>query len=311
MKFLFKFLLIALIPVIAWAAWTYPQVGHHIYALATATEARIYGLEEQDVPIGEMSLATLQGGQPDGEAVILIHGYSAVKEHWLRFARHLNDEYRLIIPDLAGHGATGFDPDWDYSIRAQAERIIALMDALDIQQAHVVGNSMGGWISAYLAWAHPQRLHSAVLMDPGGVTSPIPSDREKLLAQGENVFVMQTREEFDRFYPMTMAKPPWVPGVVIDAQAEKFLARSDQLATIAADFLPRDMLDSRVGEITVPTLILWGEKDQLLHVSATQIWQQIPNSQLMIWPDLGHMPQLESPQRSAERVAQFLAESGA
>jgi pimeloyl-ACP methyl ester carboxylesterase len=146
---------------------------------------------------------------------VLLHGYSADKQVWVRFARPLLDRYEVIIPDLAGHGATGFVPGLDYSGPAQARRVAAMLDTLGIAKAHVAGNSMGGFITAHFALAYPQRTLSAGLIDPAGVNSPEPSDMGKLLAGGRNPFEVNSRAEFDDFYAMTMAQPPWLPGIVI------------------------------------------------------------------------------------------------
>lgn len=306
MKTLTKLLILPALALLIWAAWTYPAIGHHSYRLAMAAESTLYGLRPANVDIGEMPLSIYQGGPQDGEAVILIHGYSAEKAHWARFARHLIDGYRILIPDLAGHGETGFDPAWNYSIPAQAARIAALMDTQGIKQAHLVGNSMGGFISAYFAWHYPERTLSATLIDAAGVRSPQPSVMEGMLAQGKNLFNVNSREEFTRFYGMTMHAPPWVPGYVLDAQAEDFMARREALAAIFEDFHMQNMLDAHLAEIKPPVLVLWGREDQLIHVSATEKWRNIPGAELTIWDDIGHMPHVEIPRLSAERVRQFI-----
>ncbi len=306
MKALFKLCLILMLPLLAWSAWTYPRIGALTYQLSMAAETRLYGLRERNVDIGDMALSVYEGGPTDAPVLVLLHGYSAENEHWARFARHLVDGYRVIAPDLAGHGDTGFEADWDYGIAAQSARVAALLDALGVERAHIAGNSMGGYIAADFAWRHPQRTLSATLLDPAGVASPEPSDMDRLRAAGDNPFLITSREDFARFYPMTMARPPWVPGFVLDAQAERYRHRREELATIFEQLIASEPAQPHLDEIRAPTLVLWGAQDRLIHVSATQVWAQIPDVQITIWDDLGHMPHVEAPARSAQRLRAFL-----
>jgi pimeloyl-ACP methyl ester carboxylesterase len=226
----------------------------------------------------------------------------------VRFARHFLDRYEVIIPDLAGHGATGFVHGLDYSGPAQARRVAAMLDTLGIAKAHLAGNSMGGFITAHFALAYPQRTLSAGLIDAAGVTSPEPSDMGKLLASGRNPFEVHSRAEFDDFYAMTMAQPPWLPGIVIAAMAEQYQQRRPQLAEIFRWIYNRDGLDTRLAEITAPTLVLWGAQDRLIHVSAAQLWAAgLPKATLVIREGIGHMPMVEQPAETAAIYRDFLA----
>lgn len=296
----------------AWIAATYPKIGHVTFALAAAAEARAYGLRKESVDIGELRLVTYQGGPPDAkEAIVMLHGYSADKEVWPRFARHLVDDYRVIIPDLAGHGEAGFDTAWDYRAPAQARRVVALLDQLGIEKVHIIGNSMGGLIAAHFALAYPQRTRSVGLIDPAGVTAPQPSDMDRMVAQGRNPFEVSSRAEFDDFYAMTMARPPWLPGFVLAAMAEDYQARQPQLAQIFwKGFHGRDPLDVRLAEIRAPVLLLWGSEDRLIDVSAAEVWAAgLQHEQLVIEDGVGHMPMVEQPARTAEQYRQFLTQA--
>lgn len=307
MKRLSLVLLATILASTAWIASTYPKIGHLTFDFAAAAEARLYGLREETLDIGELRMAIYQGGPANAPAIVMLHGYSADRNVWPRFARHLVQDYRVIIPDLAGHGATGFDAGWDYSVPAQAQRVAALLDRLGIAKAHVIGNSMGGFISAHFALAYPQRTLSVGLIDPAGVTSPQPSDMEQMLAQGRNPFEISSRAQFDDFYAMTMAQPPWLPGFVLAAKAEEYQARRPQLAQIFRAFAGRDLLDARLAEIRAPALLLWGREDRLIHVRNTEVWAAgLPNEQVVIWDGIGHMPMVERPAQTAELYRQFL-----
>lgn len=285
------------------------KVGHVVYESAIAIETRIYGLKQTQVDIGEMKISLYHNELSDRETIVMVHGFSADKNNFIRFARYFTDDFNVVIPDMAGHGDTGFEDSWDYTIPVQASRITKIIEQLEIEKVHVIGNSMGGFISAYFAKMYPHQTLSATLVDPAGVTSPEASDMQKMLAQGRNPFLVHNRQEFDSFYAMTMENPPYVPGFVLEAISEKHQQRREQLIQIFADILETDLLDSSLDEIPAPVLLLWGEEDRLIHVSSVDVWKAgIKDIQVKTWPGIGHMPMLEIPQESAEVYRRFLGQ---
>ncbi|MBK7977813.1 MAG: alpha/beta fold hydrolase [Deltaproteobacteria bacterium] len=290
------------------AVVTYPAIGGAAYRLDMALESAAYGLSKTTVDGGDRRLSSYVGG-PAGapQAVVMIHGYSADKTVWLRFARHFTERYQVLIVDLPGHGETPFDPALRYDTASQGERVLRAMDSLGIHRAHVVGNSMGGFVTARLALDHPDRVASATLVNAAGVTAPEPSDMDRMLASGRNPFQIHSRGEFADFYRMTMAKPPWVPRMALDFMADRYMAEREQLARIFADFHGVDLLDARLDELHLPVLVVWGAQDRLLHVSTAERWVAgIANARKVIYPELGHMPMVEDPARTARDVIAFV-----
>ena len=284
-------------------------LGARVLATATRAEARAYGLRERRVDVGDARLAVLEGGPADAPAVVLLLGYTADRVVWMRFAKHLVRDHRVVIPELAGHGASGFTSGTGFSAPAQARRVVAVLDHLGVDRAHVAGNSMGGFVAATLALAHPERVISLLLSDAVGVASPEPSEVELLLREGRNPFLLDDVAAFAEFYAMTMARPPYVPGFVRAAIAEDYVSRRDDFEEIFADFFGVATLDDRLGEITAPTLVMWGEQDRLVHPSTAQVWADgIAGARSVRYPDVGHMPMLEMPRRTATDYRAFLAE---
>jgi abhydrolase domain-containing protein 6 len=282
-----------------------------LYARATAAEARAYGLRERRADVGDGSLALLEGGPVGAPAVVLLHGYSADRVVWVRFARHLLRDHRVVVPELAGHGASGFTSGAGHSAPEQAARVAALLDGLGIDEAHVAGNSMGGFVAATLAVEHPHRVRSLLLSDAVGVASPEPSEAELLIREGRNPFLLGSVADFPAFYAMTMARPPFLPGFLRTAVAHDYVARREQLAEIFTDFHGVDTLDERLHEVSAPTLVMWGEQDRLVHPSTARVWAQgVDGARTVTYPDLGHMPMLEAPARTAADYRAFLARVG-
>ena len=282
-------------------------LGARVLAAATRAEAKAYGLRESRVDVGDTTLAVLEGGPADAPAVVLLHGYTADRVVWMRFAKHLLRDHRVVVPELAGHGASGFTSGTGFSAPAQAARVITVMDRLDIDRAHVAGNSMGGFVAATLALAHPERVTSLLLSDAVGVASPEPSRAELMIRQGRNPFFLDDVDAFPGFYAMTMARPPFVPGFVRAAIAEDYVSRRDHYEEIFTDFFGVATLDDRLGEITAPTLVMWGEQDQLVHPSTARVWVDgIAGARLVSYPEAGHMPMLEMPRRTAADYRAFV-----
>lgn len=303
-----KIVTLIIIVIASYFAWHSPAVGTWVYAKVSDAEAKYYGFEQVSVDIGEMRMSTYMGGPEDKPAIVMIHGYSADKDVWPRFAKHFVDDYRVIIPDLAGHGDTDFDPESSFRGPAQAERISKLLTALNIDKAHVIGNSMGGFITAWFARLYPSQTITATPVDPSGISSPTLSDREVMIANGQNPFFVKSREDFDTFYPMTMEKAPYLPEFILAAMAEKYKNRRHELEAIGKDLGSNDGLADELQHIKAPTLIIWGDKDRLLHVSAAPVWQsKIAGSQVHIFEGIGHMPMVEIPAEAAAVYRAFIA----
>jgi pimeloyl-ACP methyl ester carboxylesterase len=308
MKGLRWILLAALVFFGTWIAATYPRIGHVVYDDGGRLEARLYGFQLKFADVEGLRMAYYVGGPADAhETVVLLHGFSADKQVWPRFARHLLDSYRVVIPDLGGHGGSDFIPEQSYSGPAQAKRVATLLDQLHIDQVHIAGNSMGGFISAHFALAYPQRTLSLGLFDAAGVKSPKPSELDQMLIAGHNPFIVHSRTEFDSFYAMTMAQPPVLPGFVLAAIAEQYEERQARLQRIFEDSRYHDPLDDKLTSITAPTLVLWGDKDRLIDVSTVDAWcAGLPHSQHVIENGIGHMPMLESPAETAKIYRDFI-----
>jgi abhydrolase domain-containing protein 6 len=288
---------------------SFPKIGGLAYHSIMKIESTLYGFTQSKVNIGELSLGLYKTKiDPSKPTLIMLHGYSADKTIWLRFARHFTNAYNVVIPDMAGHGESSFNKEMNHSAPAQAKRIIALMDTLNIKKAHITGNSMGGFIAAHIALSYPDRSLSAFLIDPTGVQSPKPSDMEIMLQSGRNPFEIETCLQFQEFYKMTMYSPPWVPSVILDFICERYQSKRLELRQILQEFYGKDTLDDSLHTMQPPVLLLWGEKDRLIHISSAEVWRsKVPNIQVEIWEGIGHMPMVEDNVRAAKLYKNFLS----
>jgi abhydrolase domain-containing protein 6 len=288
------------------------QVGSAVRHGAQALTRLGLGLHSHVQEAGGFKIAYDEGGKQHDSTVLLIHGFSADRDVWTRFVAGLRDRH-VLIPDLPGHGQTPFVAGAGYSAPAQADRLVALLDALGIERVHVIGNSMGGFIAATLAHRAPERVISLGLVDAAGLRVAAPSALSRMLDEGRNPFLLDNPGQFDAFYAMTMAKQPFVPGIVRRAIAHEYVARRAQLAEIFSDFNQgSDMLDDRLSEISAPTWVAWGRHDQLIDASTAKVYADgIPRASLTIYEDLGHMPMFEAPRRSSRDYRAFLTQLAA
>ncbi len=288
----------------------YPeQFGGYVVRLTTTIESSLYGLTPTQVSVAGVNyylLASSTGKTPK-PALLLLHGFSADHTVWLRCAKHLTKDYHVIIPDLAGHGQTGYQADANYSIPAQTERVAQLIDVLGLNQVHIAGNSMGGFIAAQFAISYPEKTLSIICIDPAGVTPPQPSQLQTLAQQGRNPFFMDHAEQFPTFFELTMAKPPYIPNSVKLFKAHQYVARRPELEHIAKDFYdPDHLLDEKLQHILCPVLMLWGAKDAIIDISCAPVWQEKTQAVSIVWDDLGHMPMLEAPKQTADEIIRFI-----
>lgn len=113
---------------------------------AMSAEIKKSALRENTVslPFGDITYLHSDREYPSAAAVVMLHGAASDNTSWIRFARRLEVNLPLIIPDLPGHGKSVCDPAMSYSIRAQADYLVQLLQALHVRQVHLIGNSMGG-----------------------------------------------------------------------------------------------------------------------------------------------------------------------
>ncbi len=253
----------------------------------------------------------------EGPTVILIHGggpgaygYSNYRKNMMPIAERGN---RVVVVDLPGYGQSDFAGSDGGLFGPPARAVAALIDHLGVEKASLVGNSLGGGTAMRVALSHPDKVDKLILMGPGGslpATSTFPTEgllRMLTFYDGEG----PTLEKLDRVIdllvydrssithelveerfktatlPQTMANPP-LKGAAVDPRNE----------------LWREPL----GQITHPTLMIWGRDDRVLPLDMAFIYlRQLPNADLHVFSKCGHWAQWERADEFNDLVADFLA----
>ncbi|GIX25993.1 MAG: alpha/beta hydrolase [Caldimonas manganoxidans] len=265
------------------------------------------GLQRKSITLpGGLHYVYLEGGE--GEPLMLLHGFGGNKDNFNMIARYLTPHYRVIVPDHIGFGESAKPMDADYHTEAQAERLMALAQALGAPALHLGGNSMGGHIALAFAARFPQAVKSLWLLAPGGVWSAPPSELAQIVqAGGDNPLLVRSAEDFARTLAFTVAKLPEVPMPYIRVMAKERMA-NHALELRVYQQIKADPIEERARTVQAPSLIVWGEEDRVLHPEGGTILQRLmPQAELIRLPGVGHLPMIERPQECAADYLRFRA----
>ena len=284
--------------------------------LAVNTTQKIikYERNKSDLAVKSLTLASgdkmvyAENDNVTGEPLLLIHGFGGNKDNFTRIARHL-EGYHLIIPDLLGFGESSKPMTADYRSEAQATRLHELLQAKGLaSNIHVGGNSMGGAISVAYAAKYPKEVKSLWLVDSGGFWSAGIHDSLKNATLENNPLLVNNKEDFYDLYDYVMYKPPYIPKSVKAVFAQERLANQELHANILQQIVT-DNVEERakvIAKYNIPTLVVWGEKDQVIKPETVNVIKEIiPEAQVIMMPEIGHVPMIEAVKPSADDYKAF------
>lgn len=268
------------------------------------------------VSVKGQRIAYLDVGQ--GQPVILIHGFGGSMWQWEHQQTPLSAQVRLITPDLIGSGLSD-KPDIEYLPEQMLEYFVGFMDALQTRQAMLVGNSMGAGLAIGMALAHPDRVSQLILIDglPANVRDKLtsPSIKRALNTSAPSWIVSFGNWLFGGFMIESILREiVHDPALLTPAVIERSNRNRQRPGLIAPTMSARDNLPlweagfaKRIGEITQPTLILWGEEDRVFPIGVGEELQRtIKGSSLVRIPQAGHIPQWERPDLVNQAMIDFL-----
>lgn len=287
--------------IVFWLLWPGP-----LARLFMAIERRQGRLAVRRIESGNIRWHMLEGGH--GEPLVLLHGFNGDGYHFTRVAQRLGAHFRVLVPDLPGFGQTDFEGELDYRVEVQADRVLALLDELAIERFYLGGSSMGGYVACAMARKAPERVHALWLLNPGGLqTAPLSPLFEVVYQGGDNALVVRDRKDFRRLMDYCFVRPPWLPGPLARSLADR-ASRHTQRAEQVFDAVRfhSTPLEELADGLDIPTLVVWGQADQVLHPDGLKILDEhMPNARTLLLPATGHLPMIESPRKTAEAWISF------
>lgn len=259
------------------------------------------GLDRKSVDIDGYIVNYYEGGA--GEAVVLLHGMADDKNSFAATSGELTEKYRVILPDLNGHGENARDPSRDYSIAGHVALLEKFVTKIGLEKFALGGNSMGGHISAAYTLENPGQITKLILVNAPGLKF---DDHVVYGGFGDK---METRKDFFKMMERVVHTSPSIPGPIVDHMIAEINENFDFINGLAvAVKAGKDFdLKDRIAQIMVPTLILWGENDQVVKFNVAEAYDQLlSNSKLRIIKEAGHSPQLEKPLLIGQEISIFL-----
>ncbi|MFU2489048.1 alpha/beta fold hydrolase [Thauera sp. WH-1] len=251
------------------------------------------------------------------QTVVMLHGSGPGATGWANFHRNVDAfvgaGYRVVLMDCLGWGKS--DPIVCTGSRSDlnAQTLKALLDALGLDKVHIVGNSMGGHSAVAFALSNPTRVGKLILM--GGGTGgpsqfvPMPTEGIKLL---QGLYREPSIENLKKMMSVFVFDPSSMTEALFQARLDNMLARKDHLENFVKSLAanPKQFPDQgpRLGEISAPTLVIWGRDDRFvpMDVGLRLIWG-MPNAELHIFNRCGHWAQWEHADKFNRMVLDFLA----
>ena len=235
------------------------------------------------MPHSHGPVAASRAGE-SGPPVVLLHGLAGSEAWWSRNVPALSDAFQVLAVDLPGFGSSHRDAR--LILDEVPAQVVALLDEMGIERAHVIGHSMGGLVAGGLAADHPERVDRLVLVDAGFLS-------------------------FDPGWLHRIAGPqrtlPWTSPTILPVLVRDAIRSGPVRMAKATNQLLRKDWRHKLPAITAPTLVVWGEHD---HVCSPRIGKQIvaavPDARLVIIPGAGHNPMWEKPAEFDREVLAFL-----
>lgn len=286
-----------------------------IYDAAIGYERRSAGLEVRSLEVDDFTVVYLSNKHiANAPTVVMLHGFGANKDNWLRMAAHLTDTYNVYAIDLLGHGDSSKPLDIGYSISDQVGYLNQIFRELALDNIHLAGNSMGGAIAALYAATYPSNVQSATLFDPAGVLD-YDSELVALVQQGENPLIVEKAGDFEKLVDFALEKKPFVPWPIYSVMEQRAIANqpvNERIFAAIRDSGYQQGFRGSLKHITAPVLIVWGREDRVINYRNAEVFQQeIRQSNVVIMDDVGHAPMVEVPEQSAELMRELIEASTA
>lgn len=254
---------------------------------------------QKTIQVAGAELHIIQGGT--GDPLLVLHDENGQTPP-LRYAEVLSEDFTLHMPSHPGFGVTD-QLEWVMSVRELASWYLRVIEELDLGRVNILGLSLGGWLAAEMACQSPQTFRKMALVAPTGIKPPT----------GEilDMFLITAREYFEENFVDFNSTPEYstaYPAEPTPEQVELWECSREESARLTwRPYMYHAALPHLLGRLQdLPTLLVWGEQDGVIPVSAGEVYQQaIQGARLEIIPNCGHHPEMEQTDEFVHLVRDF------
>ncbi|WNS42991.1 alpha/beta fold hydrolase [Paenibacillus sp. MMS20-IR301] len=240
--------------------------------------------------------------QGKGEVIVLLHGFCGSAEYWEKVIPGLAAQYRVIAPDLRGHGSSDA-PLGAYTIEQMADDVLALLNALEIPECYLLGHSLGGYITLSFAQRHASRLKGFGLIHSSGYPDSEEAKENRLKSIGtiQNAGIFAFVDEL-------------IPGLFAPNAAQQLQERAKEIGyktppqgAVGAAMAMRERLDRRdvISATALPVLLVAGAEDSKVSAERT-FTSDNPNITKVTISGVGHMSMFEAPEHLSQIIKEFV-----
>jgi pimeloyl-ACP methyl ester carboxylesterase len=293
---------------------TITGVGLFIRRLVQSTDSittpnhTLNELNSRFIQIGQENIHYIQTGQ--GPNLVLIHGIGASLFVWRYIINELAKQYTVTALDLPGFGKSSKNPNADYGLDAQRDRVLIFLDQLEIRGARIVGSSMGGTIALWLATKDPERFQKIGVISPATDPTFIPVKLTKLLKRMPFIHKTLNRVTMSLILRWIYNRPELVARDSVQSFLEPFLDQGMTVKTFLAamDLLGDRRLPNCFADCKAEVLILYGRRDRMVFArSIDQLNKILPRSNVRFHDLAGHHAMEEEPVWCAQNLLEFFA----
>jgi len=308
----------------------FKYLGYFLLTLLIGSSVILIAVAQKDIPRAQlkskyanspskfMPLMGMQvhyrdeGNKVDSMPVLLIHGTSSSLNTWDSLISYLPSNKRIIRLDMPAFGLTGPSPENKYSYTYYSDFLNAFLKELNVKQCIIAGNSLGGGIAWHFALDYPQEVAKLILIDASGY--PKINEKGSLGFKIASIPILNNLLLY--VTPKSLVKKS-LETVFVDQNLiseeritryhELLLAEGNRKAALSIFKNRFDQQTNRIKDIQQPTLIIFGEKDQLINSDNAYLFQKdIKNSKAVILKNVGHVPMEEAPKATAELINEFI-----
>ena len=241
-----------------------------------------------------------------GPVVVLLHGVGLSRSIWKDVVAGLTPEFRVIAPDLRGHGRTPAPPGSTFSFSELEGDLLRLLDSKQIDSAYFVGHSGGALLALRLALDHPARVRGLVLVSGSAYTD---THTRSIAERWNETYAKEGPDAFGLRILKDLYYPDWIEAHLDFADQVREAVKHQDFgpATRWSRAMAKFDEKARVPGLKMPTLIIQAMDDQVVDASHGRILRQsIPGAQIRILPETGHMIPLERPKETVDAVLGFV-----